>query len=78
MNNTVIIPGTTLATRSICDHNCIFEAEILERKGNFVRVKAMGNIKRVKVFTDSRGIEYIYALGKYSMAPRFSANEIKE
>jgi hypothetical protein len=64
--------NTTLTARSICDYNCIFKAEVIERKGSFVTVKAMDNVKRVKVMADDRG-EYIYALGKYSMAPIFRA-----
>jgi hypothetical protein len=64
--------NTTLTARSICDYDCIFKIEVIERKGSFVTVKAMGNVKRVKVMADDRG-EYIYALGKYSMAPIFRA-----
>jgi hypothetical protein len=64
--------NTTLTARSICDYDCIFKVEVIERKGAFATVKAMGNIKRVKVMADDRG-EYIYALGKYSMAPIFRA-----
>jgi len=67
-----IQPNTTLTARSICDFDCIFKVEVIERKGSFVTVKAMGNVKRVKVMADDRG-EYIYALGKYSMAPIFRA-----
>jgi hypothetical protein len=64
--------GQTLTATSICDSNCIFKAEILERKGNFVTIKTMGETKRVKVFSGNEG-EYIYALGKYSMCPIFRA-----
>jgi hypothetical protein len=65
--------GQTLEAKSICDTNCIFKAEVLERKGNFVTVKAMNETKRVKVYNDAERGEYIYALGKYSMAPIFRA-----
>lgn len=64
--------GTTLKARSGCDYNCVFTADVLERKGKFVTVNAEGRTKRVKVMSDERG-EYIWALGKYSMAPVFRA-----
>ena len=64
--------GQTLQSRSICDHDCIFSVEVIERKGSFVTVKAMNEIKRMKVHSDSCG-EFIYALGKYSMCPIFRA-----
>jgi hypothetical protein len=71
MTNT-IQAGQTLNARSICDYNCIFSVKVIERKGSFVTVKAQGNVSRKKVMTDDRG-EYVYALGKYSMAPIFRA-----
>ena len=71
MTNT-IQAGQTLNARSVCDYNCIFSVEVIERKGSFVTVKAQGNVSRKKVMTDDRG-EYVYALGKYSMAPIFRA-----
>jgi hypothetical protein len=44
-----IKPNTTITARSICDHNCIFKAEVLARKGNFVTLKMDGEIIRKKV-----------------------------
>lgn len=74
MNNTnsTIKAGQTLTARSICDYECVFTAEIIERKGNFATVKAQGETKRVKIYNNGDG-EFIYALGKYSMAPIFRA-----
>lgn len=65
-----INPGTTLTATSICDSNCIFKADVIERKGNFVTVKIDGSTKRVKVYSNGES-EFVYALGKYSMAPIF-------
>ena len=62
--------GMTLTARSACDYDCIFSAHVLERKGSFVTVKAIGNTRRVKVFNNG-DVEYIFALGRYSMAPTF-------
>jgi hypothetical protein len=64
--------GTILKARSICDYECIFTAEVLERKGQFATVKAQGNTRRVKIYNTGEG-EFIYALGKFSMAPIFRA-----
>jgi hypothetical protein len=65
--------GQTLTARSACDYECIFTAEVLERKGAFVTVKAQGNTRRrVKVMNLGDG-EFIYAMGKYSMCPIFRA-----
>lgn len=74
MNNTnsTIKAGQTLTARSICDYECVFTAEIIERKGNFATVKAEGATRRVKIYNNGDG-EFIYALGKYSMAPIFRA-----
>lgn len=64
--------GQTLTARSVCDYDCVFSVQILARKGSFVTVKAQGNTNRMKVHTDGDG-EFIFALGRYSMAPIFRA-----
>jgi len=64
--------GTTLKARSVCDHDCIFEVEVMERKGQFATVKAEGVTRRVKIYNIGDG-EFVYALGKFSMAPIFRA-----
>lgn len=64
--------GDVLKARSICDYDTVFEAEVLERKGRFVTVKAEGQTRRVMVMSDGEG-EFIYAMGRYSMAPIFRA-----
>ena len=64
--------GTTLKARSACDRDCIFEVEVMERKGQFATVKAEGVTRRVKIHNIGDG-EFVYALGKFSMAPIFRA-----
>lgn len=64
--------GQVLKARSVCDYNCIFTAEVIARNGSFVTVKTQGNTKRVKVMNHGDG-EFIYAMGKFSMAPIFRA-----
>ena len=66
--------GQVLKARSACDYDCIFSVKVLDRKGSFATVQAHGESKRVKVRSDDRG-EYVYALGKYSMAPIFRAED---
>lgn len=72
MAKNIINEGDTLTAHSIGDCNCIFSVQILKRNKSFVTVKAMGNESRCKVHSDETG-EYIYAFGKYSMAPLFRA-----
>lgn len=66
-----IQPNTTITAKSICDADCIFTAQVLERKGNFVTVKVQGEVSRKKISLDMDGNEVVYALGKYSMCPVF-------
>jgi hypothetical protein len=61
-----------LTARSIGDYNCIFELQVIERKGNFATVKDMGNIKRIKIRLDSEGNECLRP-DNYSMAPTYRA-----
>jgi hypothetical protein len=64
--------GQILKARSIGDQDCIFTVEVLDRKGSFITVKTQHGIKRVKVMGNGDD-EFIYALGRYSMAPIFRA-----
>jgi hypothetical protein len=72
----IITPGQTLTARSVCDHNCIFTADVLGRSGGFVTVSVHGRVKRIKVF-NAGADEFIYAMGRYSMAPVFHAHEAR-
>ena len=62
--------NSILKATSICDSNCVWFAKVIERKGNFVTALIENEIvrKKVNVFN---GQEYVYLLGKYSMAPVF-------
>jgi len=60
-----------LTAKSICDHNCIFELEVIERKGNFCTIKYDGRIRKTKVRVFS-GEEYLRP-DSYSMSPSFYA-----
>lgn len=67
-----IIANTTLSTRSICDHDCIFSLTVLERKGNFAIINYDGKIRRTRVRVRFDGNEYLRP-DIYSMSPIFSA-----
>ena len=64
--------GQTLTARSVCDHDCIFTAQVIARKGNFATVKCLGQSKRMKIHNTGDG-EFVFATGRYSMAPVFKA-----
>lgn len=64
--------GTTLTATSIGDSNCIWTATVIERKGNFITAIINGKVVRKKVNVYN-GEEFVYLLGKYSMAPTFRA-----
>lgn len=63
--------GKTYATRSICDHGCIYTIEVIKRTDKTVTYKEDDTVRRAKIrFIDD--YEYI-RVGNYSMAPNFSA-----
>jgi hypothetical protein len=59
----IISAGQILTSRSLCDSNCIFTVEVLERNKSFVTVKVGNEIKRCKVSIYDN-CEQIYAMGK--------------
>lgn len=71
MTNT-IQTGTILTATSIGNSDCIWTAKVIERKGNFITAIINGEVVRKKV-NFYNGEEFVYLLGKYSMAPTFRA-----
>lgn len=65
--------GQQLKARSICDHDCIFEGEVVSRTAKTATIRINGEAKRCKIHVDDDGVEFVYPLGRYSMAPVFSA-----
>ncbi len=63
--------GKKYSTRSVCDHNCIYTAEIIRKTPKMVVIKIEGKIKRCKVHT-WEGDQFFYPLGHYSMCPVIS------
>ena len=66
--------GQQLASRSICDHECIFRATVLKRTAKTVTISRPGrDDKRCKIHLDDDSHEYIFPYGQYSMAAIFRA-----
>lgn len=68
---TTFKPGKTYFTRSICDHNCIFEITVAARTAKQLTTSD-GKRLGVRVWND---IEQVMPMGRYSMAPVISADK---
>lgn len=66
--------GKTYATRSICDHDCIFAFTILSRTAKQVTVNVHGKtVKRgLSIYS---GVEQFKPFGNYSMCAIISADK---
>lgn len=68
--------GKTYATRSICDHDCIYTIEVIKRTDKTITYKEDDTVRRAKIrFNDDNNCEYI-RIGNYSMSPNFSAENM--
>lgn len=65
--------GKTYWTRSVCDYDCIIEAEIISRTDKTVKAKLTRGEKtfRVQVWDD---VEVFSPWGRYSMSPTMTAD----
>ena len=69
--------GKVYTMRSICDHECIWECEVIKRTRKFVTVKPNNQDPvMVKIHT-MNGVEFCFPLGSYSMAPVLKADKEK-
>lgn len=66
--------GKTYATRSICDHNCIFSFVILARTEKTVTVQVHGKTVR-RGLSIWNGVEQFAPFGRYSMAAIIGADK---
>lgn len=66
--------GETVATRSACDHDCIFRFEVVARTAKFVTLHDGHQTYRVgiKIWNDQ---ESAMPFGSYSMAPIVRAGQ---
>lgn len=72
------VEGSTVKTRFAYDWDSILEAVVVKvTKNSIVLDIGQFGTKRVKIHTDSDGVEFCYPLGRYSMAPMFKAGRVK-
>lgn len=68
--------GKTYATRSICDHDCIFSFVILSRTAKTVTVNVHGKVVRRGLSTNWDGTAEAFSpFGRYSMSAVISADK---
>lgn len=72
---TKFIVGSHYATRSICDHDCIFAFEILARTEKTITTKVHGKIVR-RGLRVANGVECFAPFGQYSMSPTIDATKL--
>lgn len=66
--------GRTYATRSICDHECIFRAKVVARTAKRLTVEMGGKLK-VRGITVWDNVETFAPFGRYSMSPTIRASK---
>ena len=73
--------GRTYATRSACDHECIFRYTVTRRTDKSVWIREAGEHASDKVKRRAievwDGSEMIYPTGKYSMCPIIRAKNVE-
>jgi hypothetical protein len=77
--------GKTYFCRSSCNHECIWKFKVLSRTEKTVQIEEQGFAKEAKqniygnfriCFSKYDEAEMVYPLGRYSMAPILSAENI--
>ena len=68
--------GKTYATRSICDHDCIFRFTILGRTTKTVTTQVHGKTVRRGLSTWN-GVEQFKPFGNYSMCAVIGADDLE-
>ena len=67
--------GQTYSTRSICDHDCIFNCTVLSRTAKTVTVALHGGKTVKRGLSIWQGVEQFKPFGSYSMCPIFGADD---
>ena len=68
--------GKTYSMRSICDHNCVWTYTVTARTAKTITISDGNKSLKCRVIqktSEYRGVETIYPLGQYSMAPSLTA-----
>ncbi|MCK1668607.1 hypothetical protein [Bradyrhizobium sp. 153] len=63
------------ATRSICDHDCIFRFEVVGRTDKTVTIRSRDGRETRRKVRISNGMEAIDPMGRFSMSPVLSADD---
>lgn len=71
---TTFQPGKAYATRSACDHNCIFRFAVVRRTAKTITFLYLGK-EQTRGVRVQDGVEQCFPLGRYSMAPVLGAND---
>ena len=58
--------GQVYTTRSACDHDCVYDFQILERTEKSVKIEVWGVFKRRKI-SGHNGVEQFLPHGRHSM-----------
>lgn len=66
-------PGQTYSTRSICDHSCIIDMEVIKRTRCTVTANVRSRGEKTMRIAVHDGVETVKPWGSYSMAPTISA-----
>lgn len=70
--------GRTYATRSACNHDCIYQFTVVRRTAKFIFLQGRhpgDQVERRGVYTYDNGPEMCKPHGRHSMAPTLQANE---
>ena len=68
--------GKEYATRSICNHDCIFRFTVTKRTAKSIWISERGNAPVRRSIYTYQGEECIKPYGTYSMAPILGANDL--
>lgn len=67
-------PGKSYTSRSVCDSDCMFSITVIKRTARTIAISSRNeDVKRCKIHNDADG-EFVFAFGRYSMAPIFRAS----
>lgn len=69
-------PGQTYATRSTCDHDCIFSFKILARTAKTITTEVHGKIVK-RGLSVYEGVEQFKPYGNYSMCAIVGADDLQ-
>lgn len=70
--------GKKYLVRSVCDHNCVWTFEVIDRTAATVKLSDGKQVKTCRInkaYSEYINAETVFPLGKYSMCPVLSADK---